>query len=250
MKIKRILLMVGLVSMAIGARAVKEYRDFTDTKGRTIRGCIVSYDAKREVVKFERDNRKIAKVPITIFSEADQTYIRDWTVLKNFMTEHLFKISANQKKNENKDEEIKSTYLEKDVDTIKYEIALENRSVYELKGVEVEYCIYYEQEERGKRKEVCNQGVYCGTISIVSLLPKSEKLVKTGEVSVYTEELSPNASYINGMDNVQRGDVHGIWIRVHLTLPSGEKRTREYCSPSSLNNSRTWISSSIRVGIN
>lgn len=166
------------------------------------------------------------------------------------MMDRYFKISAKRKKDVNKEESYQNGYWEKDVDITGYEIALENRSAFELKGLDVEYCIYYEQEEISHRKEVCNQGAYCGDLSVKFLAPRSEKLLRTGEVTVYKEELDSGAFYTDGRDNVQRGDVHGIWIRVHLKLPSGEKRTREYCLPDSLGNSKAWMTSSIRAGMN
>ena len=80
---RRILLVVGLIAVVMGTQAEK-YRDFTDTQGRTIRGRIVAYDATKKIVSFERDNRKTSKVPIGIFSEADQAYLLEWEVLRNF----------------------------------------------------------------------------------------------------------------------------------------------------------------------
>lgn len=139
---KRLLLMVCLVTSVIGAQAAKQYRDFTDTKGRTIRGCIVSYDATTERVKFERDNRKTSKVPITIFSETDQTYIRGWSVLKDFSTERLFKISVNRKKSDNEEESSTTHNKKKAVEDTHYEILLENRSPSGFNGLELEYRIY------------------------------------------------------------------------------------------------------------
>ena len=249
---KRLGLMVYRVSAAIGVQAVKQYRDFTDTKGRTIRGCIVSYDATTEMVKFERDNRKTSKVPITIFSETDQTYIRGWPVLKDFSTERMFKISVNRKKSENEEDSSTTHNKKTAVEDTNYEILFENRSPSGFNGLELEYRIYYEQED-GKG---CNQGVYCGDTAIKSIVPRSKKTFYTEAVSTYTKELDSGWYYGNSNDgasgrkNIQRGDVHGVWIRLHLTLTSGAKETRELCYPDSLSNSRVWVSSSIRVGMN
>ena len=240
--------MVCLVVVVAGAWAAggKQYRDFTSADGKTIRGCIKAYNPAKKMVTIERDNRKTAKVSITVFSETDQAYIRDWGVLRNFVQGSTFKISARRKRCDNDGESDKTHYIEKDVTDTHYEILLENKSVSKLKGIELKYCIYYEQEE-GK---ACNQGVYCGDLPIESINPASSKTLLTEVVSTYTAELSGNARYTSGKSNVQRGDVHGIWIRVHLKLPSGQKGTREFCYPDSLNNSRAWVSSSIRAGMN
>ena len=249
---KRLLLVIYLVTAAVGVQAVKQYRDFTDTKGRTIRGRIVAYDAKKKIVTFERDNKRTSKVPITVFSETDQGYVLEWETLKNFATERLFRISAKQKKIDNEAKGSKSRSKQIEVEDTHYEILLENKSASELKGLELEYCIYYEQEEGA----ACSQGVHCGDLSIDAINPVSKKTLQTEAVSTYTKELNSDWRYVDddgkpiSVDNVQRGDVHGIWIRIHLKLPSGQKETREFCCPESISNSKAWVSSSIRAGMN
>lgn len=249
---KRILLIAYLIMTVVGVQAAKQYRDFTDTKGRTIRGCIVSYDTKKGIVSFERDNRKISKVPITVFSESDQVYIKDWEVLKCFSLERLFKISAKRRKQDNEGKSSTEHNKKTDVVDTNYEILLENRSKSVFKGLKMEYCIYYEQD--GRKEAI--QGVYHDDLAIASIKPTSKKVLKTEAVSTYTRELDSNWTYgdgggnSSGVKNIQRGDVHGIWIRIHMTMPSGEKATREVCFPDNLSNSKAWMNSSIRAGMN
>ena len=72
---KRFLLMACLLVMAAGALAEKEYRDFTDQEGRTIRGCITGYNAQKQMVTIERDNDKN---PVVALREiADETQSAD-----------------------------------------------------------------------------------------------------------------------------------------------------------------------------
>lgn len=246
---KYVLLMCLLVA-ATGTQAANPYRDFTSTDGKTIRGCIRAYNASKEVVTIERDNRRTATVPITVFSETDQTYIRDWEIMRCFETEQLFKIFAKRRKGDDDESSYQSTYSERDVETTGYEIILKNRSSPEMRKLKVKYCIYYEQEEKRAHDQVCNQGVPCGDISIDSFAPKSEELLRTEDVTTYKEELSSGARWVSGAENVQRGNVHGVWIRIYLKLPSGQEGMREYCLPDSLDNSKAWMTSSIRAGMN
>ncbi len=262
---KRLVLFVCLMAMVSGVRAATQYRDFTSAEGKTIRGCIKAYDPAKKMVTIERDNRKTAKVPVGVFSEADQAYIRDWEVLRCFMTDRFFKISAKRKRRDNEADSSTSrlqtesgsfqSEKKREVEDTHYEILLGNRSASEMKGLEIKYCIYYEQEERRNDKEVCSQGVYCGKLPAFSMASRGGKTIQTEAVSIFAEELPPGWSYGNesgrsSVDTVQRGDVHGIWIRVHLNLPSGQKGMREFCYPDSLSNSRAWVSSSIRAGMN
>lgn len=244
------LLLICLFVGATGAQAANQYREFTSRDGKTIRGCITAYDATREVVSIERDNRRTATVPISVFSETDQAYIRDWEIMRCFETDRFFKISGKRKKGEDKTEGYQSSYFEKDVEITSYEISLDNRASFNFEGLQLEYCIYYEQEKLQGGKEICDQGVCYGKLPVQTLFSRSQQVIQTDGVAVYTEELSSDAIYVNGMDNVQSGDVHGVWIRIHLKLPSGQEGMREYCLPDSLNNSKAWMTSSIRAGMN
>jgi len=249
-EMKRLLLIVYLATVATGVQAATQYRDFTSAEGKTIRGAIKAYDARTKTVTIERDNRKTAKVPITVFSETDQAYIRDWEVLRNFERGSSFKISAKRKRRDNEGESFTSHNTKMAVEDTHYKILIENKSTSGLKGLELKYCIYYEQEKEGRGKNICDQGVYCGDLAVDSMDPASKKILNTEAVSTFTEELDGGWYNGSGADNVQRGDVHGIWIRIHLKLPSGQTGMREYCYPDSLNNSRAWMTSSIRAGRN
>ena len=144
MSVKHIscLLLIGLVS---GARAGKEYRDFSDTQGRTIRACIMEYDSENETVKLERENRRIAKVPITIFCETDQAYVRDWEMLHDFERKGSFNIDVKRMKRDNDEQDSRDHNSKKEVTDTYYIIVLQNKGSSELKGLKLEYCIYYEQ---------------------------------------------------------------------------------------------------------
>ena len=205
----------------------------------------MEYDAVKKTIKFERDNRKLVTVKIDIFSEADQTYIRDWDILKNFENESRFKISFKRKEKRNEGKSVKSVSTTRKVDDTHYEILLENKAASGLKGINLEYCIYYEQDETG----TVEQGVYCGSLAVDSMGPKSKKMLMTEAVSIYKQELDSGYIYTGGEDSTQRGQVHGIKMRVHLKLPSGKKSTRECCFPESIKN-KVWASSSKSVGMN
>lgn len=251
---KRFILLICLFAMALGVHAAnKSYRDFTDTQGRTIRGRVVAYDEKKGVVTFERDNRKRSKVPLTIFADIDQAYIRDWNLLNKFKSSR-FKISANRKKKAGESTQSYST--KKKVEETHYEIQLENRSAYTFKNLKLIYGIYYEQEEMKGSQETCLQGVYCDESTIEIMMPKTKEVIRTEVISTYTQELGAgwvrveeDGNY-NSSDNVQRGEIHGLWVRIELTLPSGQTEIREFCHPDSLNNNRSWVSSTIRAGMN
>lgn len=243
-------LIIFLFVLAFGARAATQYHDFMDTQGRTIRGRVLGFETHSGTVTIERDNKRTAKVPINIFSAEGQQYIRAWEFSKIFLSESSFKISAKRKEVKDEEESYSDMIHAKKVENLGYEITLENRSASKIKDLEIEYCIYYEQERASRSKQLCEQGVRCGNLLVEYILPKSNKELRTEAVKVYKAELDADWIYTSGTKNVQRGRVHGIWLRVHMTLPSGEKLTRDYCLPDSLNNSKAWMASTVAVGMN
>lgn len=71
-----ILLASGFV-MASSIWAAPQYRDFKDSQGRTIRAKVLKFNAHTEMVTIRREGMRASKVPLNIFSEADQSYIQN-----------------------------------------------------------------------------------------------------------------------------------------------------------------------------
>ncbi len=248
MKVK-VLILFGIL-FVLNAGAATQYRDFMDSQGRSIRGRVLRYDAKKRAVTMERDNKKVVTVPLSIFSDKDQEYVLAWEFNKVFLSESSFKITAKRKEVKDKDESYDSFVHAKKVENMGYELILENRSTSKLQNLELEYCIYYEQERSNRGKQLCEQGVRCESVEVPYLSPKSKKELMTETVRVYKTELDADYYYTSGSQNVQKGKVHGIWVRAHMKLDSGETITRDYCLPDSLNNKKAWASSSVGVGMN
>ena len=59
-------LVVCLMVVCTVVHAAPQYRDFMDTEGRTIRGRIIAFDGKADIVTIERDTKRTAKVPVAI----------------------------------------------------------------------------------------------------------------------------------------------------------------------------------------
>lgn len=243
--------MLGVEGFCAG---LVQYRDFLSHDGKAIRGRVLRYDAKGRKVTIERDNKKVFTVPIYAFSDEDQKYIEQWEFNKVFLSNSSFKIEAKRKKFDSK-KGTSSSYYGYDIDsrkteTMGYEIKLENRSTSKLDGLEVEYCIYYEQEKAGRGKTVDEEGVRYGTLDVGGMSPKSSKELLTEPVSIYTYELDADWYYADGRDNKITGRVRGVWIRVSKTMDDGSVLTRDFCMPDSLNNSQVWKTSSVHVGYN
>jgi hypothetical protein len=246
---RRVFLILCLAAVCGRSEAERAYRFFKNTEGQTIRAAVVSYDAAKEVVTIERDNRRTAKVPITVFCEADQTYIRGWEVSRVFDSKAQFKISVNKidKRNEEAGRKLnqQSSGVEYEVEDIHYEILLDNRSAVTLSDLSLEYCIFYEQDRPAGEDE----GVLCGSFKIDEARSKSKQALKTDAVSVYKSQVKGGYVYRNSAPDIHRGDVDGIWVRI--SMKRGKERViREYAEPEALTERRRWMKESVAAGIN
>jgi|GEM_PF-3389995 len=227
-----------------------QYHDFMDTQGRTVRGRVLRYDALSMQVTIETDNRRTATVPVTVFDDEGQAYINEWAKAQDFMDENSLKIEVSRKENDDDSESYDTLNMDMDVENHSYEIELKNRSTTPLNNLKLEYCIYYEQDEVVKHKQTTDQGVLCGTLDVPDMRPKSEQTLMTEGVTIYKKTLDADWMYYADIKNVQKGDVDGIWIRITMTTDTGKEFVRDYCLPDSLNNKRTWTTTSTYVGMN
>lgn len=240
-------ILIAVLALALQISAAEKYRNFTDSKGRTIRGRVVGYNPKKKSVTFQRDNHKTSKVPLSVFSEEDQAYIQDWLAAKNFSSPGRFKISA-KRISETSKPSASGIYTKK-IKSVHYGFLLENRSDTELKNITIEYCIFYEQEELTPYGQKTNEGIYYQKRNRpFRILPYSKAAAETDTVKVSKTELSGDYYYTSGENNVQNGQVRGIWVKATMTLSSGETVTRDYCVPDGLNKNKNWTTTSVPVG--
>ena len=245
---KRLVLCIGVLAMAFGASAGTKYRDFTSMEGKTIKAAVKSYDAQKKMVTMERDNRKIMTVSITVFSEADQTYILEWDASKAFSSASLLKISCDdkvvEKRKEKELEDITYTsgQVEKDFEKtvttferIAFEVGFQNQNKSELKDIRIEYQIYYEQSELvWEKKPEVEQKQFSGKMAIPTLPGKSKTSVTTKSVEIHEDSINPVPVAGGDQRRGGKGDVHGIRIRLYIKMPSGTEIMREFSSPEKL----------------
>lgn len=222
--------------------------DFLAQNGNSTRGRVVAYNAPKGTVTIEKKDKLTCKVKLAQLSKADQTHVREWHLIKEFCTKNRFRISAKQKQcGENREMEIHDNQGVvrgiRTMESIGYDITLDNRTRIGLRDMDVEYCIYYEQDRPNGLNRVAGRGVKCGTLNISKLAAKSTTQVETEPVVLFKQE--KNNDYGDG--NVLKGEITGIWIRVYLPLANGKRTMREYSKPAELMKDRQWATSDIQA---
>ncbi len=237
-----------------GAWADDVYREFTSADGKPFRGRVLSFDARKGLVKVEAENGKRARVPLSDLSEKDQEYVWEWDTAQHFMDERLFKITCDERiVGESEEEvrrdiewEIRGTEKNRLMNTIcrkktAYEFEFKNSSPKTLSGIRLEYRIYYEQSKttRDGRKPESEQKVYKGQKALANIASGDVTTLMTEPVEVYDDKINPMDIMIGG-DPRQggEGEVHGLRARLFMKLSNGEEVVRHFSLPSSLSEER------------
>ncbi len=227
--------------------------EFTLKDGRTLKAEIVSYNARLGNVELKREDGKRIPVKPTVFSEADQKYIKEWAVLDGVRNERFFKVVCEKDLVEKwkKEEMAEVTYSGGDVqkelvsvskfERYVFELNLENKNEFALENLQVEYRIFYEQEvSAGSSKPVAKKKVLLGELKVKQIDPRGKKKLKTESVVVHGTEYSSSITYGGVTKERESGEIEGIWLRITATGSDGQSVVREVFEPSNLEGKHKW----------
>ena len=123
----------------------------------------------------------------------------------------------------------------------KFKLLMENKSAVDLKNMTMEYRIFYEQESTGgDGKIVTSPKVVSGVFDPQKLAPKAKKELTTESAVIRKTEYSSNITYGGTTKETERGDLHGIWVRITVKGAGGQSVVREVFDPKSIPNKFKW----------
>lgn len=231
------------LAACLPAFSAGEYRTFTGKDGREIQAKIIKVDSRSDKVTVERDNRRRITVPATIFSDADQTYIKEWVAAQDFMSSSKLKVSVEKEKGKTGSDK---SQTKRPKPPCHYEIVLNNRSGNNFDDIRIEYCTYMNKESlKGGTDEL---SVGCGQIDQVKFV-QGRFSAKTPFIKLYRYytahyEVSYDSSGYPVSDTsynkVAEDNLEGIRVRISYRAPSGTVFTREICEPDSIANKYGW----------
>lgn len=233
--------MVILIAIGVSSGYAEEpFRIFTGTDGRAIEARIVACNIREGTVTVERKNKRKITVESTVFSTADQAYIKEWSSAQDFLSSSKFKISIDKKSGKRGNNK---SQTKKPKAPAFFEIQFQNRSDTPFKELRVEYQILVSNEKNEKIARTS------GTADKLDLLPKGKKMIKTDEVKTYrhyeqqTESNYDYSGYITrsvSYNKVDEETVEGVMVRVYLKTKSGNEFVREIQQPDSIGKKYTW----------
>lgn len=206
------------------AMDLSKLRRFHDLQGRTFRGFIEAFDAKKAEVSIRRLDGKKGTLKLSTFSEEDRTYIQNWGMANAFINGIKITHKAVYDKTTIKAGE---SGIDKKSWEASYEVTLTNTTAYSYEKLAIEYCVYYRQGLRKDEETVYSQGVCAGDFSVDKIKASTQTNLTTQTVELFSEE---GQKSVFGSVSKSSSDVEGIWLRISAQLPTGEKRTFEYKS--------------------
>jgi hypothetical protein len=224
-------------------KVAEKLRRFSDRDGNSFRGFVTAYDEKTDVVSIRRLDGKRGQANLSVFSDEDQKYIREWGVRDSFLTGITIVPKLNSERNE---------LIDGDGDTIKtlwdvnYELSLENTTSYDFKNVTMEYCIFYRQGTREDETMVYSEGISHGKSSIEVMKSSEKRRLKTDPIKLYSER--GRGTSFGMVDSRAEYKVRGIWVRLSVQLPNGEVCVRDF--RTSDDDFWKWVPRSHDVGLN
>ena len=259
MKRLHVWIMIGVLA-AFGIRADEDYHFFTDAQGRTISAKITACELAKNKVTLEReDNKQRVTVPIDMFTDDDQRYIKDWIDSNAFLSTRILEVkcAARQVKKWSENESASVTYSSGNTvddfvhNVIKYEqsayvFTFKNREAVPIKGLELRYCIYYEQSYMTKaKKPKMGLKVLCGSIDIPDIPGNGEITLSTEPVTTFEDDINPFPQ--RGGDQRLPGKGKLIGIRAELAVKGRDKgASREIIVPALLSSKKyPWTDESV-----
>jgi hypothetical protein len=241
--------LIGLSVLVFSAVADDAYREFTSAQGQSIRGRVLSFDAQKQMVRIERDNKAKATIPLAGLCDADQKYIHAWSASQGFMNERVFRIACDDKQLEKSKEEIKKDVTYSGGDTmqgllvnvinrekIAFDFVFKNMNEDPVDGIRMEYRIYYEQSLMTESNESpeTKQKTFKDTITLPAVPRNGEVKVMTKPVEIHEDDINPMPYRGGDPRRGGKGKVHGIRARLYMKLITGEEVMREFNHPKSL----------------
>lgn len=261
MKMLIILLLTSAIAQA------NEFRTFTTQDGRTLKAAVTRYDTASGTLQIQREDGKKISVSVDTFSDDDKTYAAQWLAAQVFASTSQLKLDITR-------EELKSSKTDLEIDLTdtdsprggsgirnigtdkntqyRFILNMNNSSAVPLENLSMEYRLYYSQEKAELDKDaseklpedrpdiykaVNEEKVKKSSGELKPLEAKGEKQVATKPVTLLKRTVN-NRDYEDKIN--LKSDLHGIWIKVTMRGPDGERIVREIAYPPSIPGKFDW----------
>jgi hypothetical protein len=218
-----------------------DLHDFTDQQGRTLKAEIINVIGQE--VSLQRADGENFKVKISIFSSADQDFIRQWALKEaadakgdalTFVTSTL---DSNNTTSQSSNQTIQRWLAG-------FKVTLTNQSSMELQKLHVDYQLFKHEAIPGAADpstDPVNRTAGSFTLDLVP--PNGDQTFVTTKIPLSSYALNAGYTWASGANRMVSDDLLGIWLRVYAD--NGDL-IQEWCSRPGLMKKEKWDDGSLK----
>jgi hypothetical protein len=218
-----------------------DLHDFTDQQGRTLKAEIINVIGQE--VSLQRADGENFKVKISIFSDADQAFIRQWALKEaadakgDALTFTASIIDSNNSTAQTSDQTIQRWLAG-------FKVTLTNESSMELQKLRVDYQLFKHAAVPGSADPSTDPITRSAGSFTLDLVPANgDQTFATTKIPLSSYSLDSGYSWATGANRVVSDDLLGIWLRVYAD--NGDL-IEEWCSRPSLMKNQKWDDDSLK----
>lgn len=209
--------------LSLTSLSAEEFREFTNSAGKTIKASVIAATASDVTLKME-DGRQMTG-GVSFFSKGDQEYIEAWREANPSKVAYNFEVTLSRDRAERR----KATEGNKIIvyETWKYKVEVENKSKsgsagVTASGLELRYNIAKTAKAIAMQASALNEGlipsgallVKAGSAKLGDIEYLRSVKIETDAVPVTYSELAPGWYYSDGTKDEQNDELEGIWIQI------------------------------------
>lgn len=200
-----------------------EMRLFTGAGGRTIEAKITNVIG--DEVYITREDGLATRAKISIFSQADQEFIKKWS-MENLIAKGIFEITFSEKNSRKSD--WTSTVVQDRTWNASYEISIKNKTSEPVKDVSIEFMEKKWEESVPGRDRDNREGrnlFQQGKNALGDFKAREEKRVETKGFPLKEYQVAAGYYYPGGK-NDSKDELKGIWVKVFVAGKLAQENSR------------------------
>jgi len=238
------LLAVCLAASLQAARlpaATTDLHDFTDQQGRTLKAEIINVIGQE--VSLQRADGENFKVKISIFSSADQDFIRQWALkeaadAKGDALTFVARLDGSNNTTAQTSDQTIQRWL------AGFKVTLTNQSSMELQKLRVDYQLFKHAAVPGAADPSTDPITRtAGTYTFDLVPPNGDQTFITVKIPLSSYTLNPGYTWASNANRSVSDDLLGVWLRVYAD--NGDL-IQEWCSRPSLMKTEKWDDGSLK----
>lgn len=223
-------LVLSCLAGTLAVHAAEDYRTFTSTDGASMQARILEVSGYQ--VTIERDDMRRFTVAISMFSDDDQKYIKQWAEEAAKVDVRLSIETFKRKGKVRKSEQVA---IEIEEFPAYYEVEVFNETFEEITNLKAKYTIIHYKSIPGSTTPPTKESK-SGEAMISKIAGRSKVSFSTESFESVRTELENGYYWTSGADDKSKDGLGGIWVKFYY---EGEM-VSEYKYPADVDEDVKW----------